>query len=116
MFSITFKSNSVLRIHIFYLDLLSSINIKKNKINLKQIFWAYFTYIIIEPYFKNINKNGWVVLRQYCWAYCKIDVVYNQEHALSYKKILGKYNKNTIQSSESGLGCIENNMISSLGT
>ena len=31
----------------FYPDLLSSTNIKQNKINVKQTFWAYLTYIVI---------------------------------------------------------------------
>ena len=40
----------------FYPDLLSSTNIKQNKINAKKIFWTYLTYIIIGPDFKNTNK------------------------------------------------------------
>ena len=40
----------------FYPDLISSTNIKENKINVKQIFSVYLTYIIIGLYFKNTNK------------------------------------------------------------
>ena len=35
-----------------------STNIKQNKINVKQIFSVYLTYIIIGLYFKNTHKNG----------------------------------------------------------
>ena len=116
VFSITFKSSSVwfFRSKYFCTYLLSVHNIKQNKINVEHILQAYLTYIIIGPYFKNAIKNG-LASCQYCWACCKFtQSIINNVYFLI--NIFGKYNKNTIQSSEKCQSCMKNNVISLVGT